>query len=138
MQLLTLVILIYFSTCALLTNTVKYRICPVCYIIHLLDNGRCNGSPRTVFIVTSAVHKTSLLRQTILNCSLFVIQFRSFSSVNLSSTASTSLQQRHLILLDMGIHFVQLHQSILPSRLVKLACSLVSVSDSLVSSLLSL
>ena len=104
-----------------LINTFNYscKRLPIPY-----DNGRHNESPRTIFIVTNAVNRMSLFRQTTLHYSWSVIHFRlsPLDSVRHSLASSISQQHWHSIPLGMDVHFAHLHQSVIPKHSVKLAC----------------
>ena len=109
------------------TTLLQINIC-----LHLLASGRSKESSQTVFIITSAMYKTSLLRQTTLNCLWSIMHWRlPPCSASCSPISSISWQYWHLIPLGMNEHFMHSDQSIVPKHSVKLACSLISVSDSL-------
>ena len=99
-------------------------------LTYLFDKGSHKGSHLSLFIITNAAYTMFLLRQTIENWSWLVIHMISSHSINLSCTASISLEHQYLISRDIGMHFKKLHQSTFPKHSMKLICSHTSVSDS--------
>ena len=87
--------------------------------------GVSTSSSLTLCIVTKAVYRTSLSRQTITNVSKQVTQPSLLSKR--SSTSGNLQQQMHSTAHGIVRHFMQEHQEVLPSLSVKLTWQLVSL-----------
>ena len=81
------------------------------YITNLLHIGNSTRSSLTVCMVTEAVYRTSLSKQTTLTRSTPVIQVN-LDPFNRSCTISISLQQKHSTALGIKKHFAQEHHEV--------------------------